>query len=104
MRAPGDLKKEIEIRLKKYLSRDKTGVRRAILDIFMKVRSLTVAEIYTHLQSKFTLTYHSVASMVGIIASRIGILHVRRSPDTATSFYELKQQYVDIVVRVTGHV
>lgn len=102
MRAPGDLKKEIELRLRKYLSRDKTGVRRAILDMFMKVRSLTVAEIYTQLQARFSLTYHSVASMVGIIASRIGILHVRRSPDTATSFYELKQKYVDIVTRVTG--
>ncbi|MDT8357556.1 MAG: DUF2551 domain-containing protein [Methanomicrobiaceae archaeon] len=102
MRAPGDLKKEIELRLKKYLSRDQTGVRRAILEMFMKARSLTVAEIYAQLQARFSLTYHSVASMVGIIASRIGILHVRRSPDTATSSYELKQQYIDIVARVTG--
>ena len=38
--------------------------------------------------------------MVGIIASRIGILHVRRNAEGTNSIYELKEQYVDVVTNV----
>jgi hypothetical protein len=38
--------------------------------------------------------------MVGIIASKLGILHVRKSADGTTSTYELKEQYVDLVKRI----
>jgi len=39
--------------------------------------------------------------MVGIIASRIGILRVTKSPDGVSS-YELKDKYIDVVVRIVG--
>jgi hypothetical protein len=39
--------------------------------------------------------------MVGIIASRIGILHALRNADGSNT-YELKEKYFDIVVRIVG--
>jgi hypothetical protein len=51
---------------------------------------------------QFAITYHSIASMVGIIASRIGILHVRRNAEGTNSVYELKEQYVDLVAKILG--
>lgn len=40
--------------------------------------------------------------MVGIIAARIGILHVRRNAVGTNTVYELKDQYVDVVTNVLG--
>jgi len=39
--------------------------------------------------------------MVGIIASRIGILRAQRNSDGIHN-YELKEKYLDIVVRIVG--
>ena len=38
--------------------------------------------------------------MVGMLASRIGILRVRRSTAGEASVYELREQYLDLVTRV----
>lgn len=100
MRTPADLKKEIESRLKNYLSRDKTGIRHELLKLFLKIKSLRVADIYDNLKGRYAISYHSVASMVGIIASRIGILHVRKDKDNVNTRYELKDQYKDIVAKL----
>ena len=102
MKSPSELKKEIETRLKGYLSRDRDGIRHELLSLFVKIKSLTIPQIYGKLQEQFSISYHSVASMVGIIASRIGILHVRRNADGTNTIYELKAQYVDVVANVLG--
>ena len=97
MRSPVDFKAQIYRRLKDYLSRDRTGIRRALLTLFMKLKTWTVPEIFAQLKMHFTISYHAVASMVGIIASRIGILRVRKNIDSNNTLYEMKEQYVDIV-------
>ncbi len=102
MRSPAEIKKEIEARLRGYLSRDRDGIRHELLNLFVKIKSLTIPQIYAKLQKRFSITYHSVASMVGIIASRIGILHVKRNADGTNTIYELKDQYVDVVTRTLG--
>lgn len=102
MRSPSELRKEIEARLKGYLSRDRDGIRHELLSLFVKVKSLTIPQIYRKLQEQFSISYHSVASMVGIIAARIGILHVRRNADGTNTIYELKAQYVDVVANTLG--
>ncbi|MDD1717244.1 MAG: DUF2551 domain-containing protein [Methanoregulaceae archaeon] len=102
MRSPAEIKKLIETRLKSYLSRDRTGIRRETLRLFLKVKSLTVADIFERLQTRFSISYHSVAAMVGIIASRLGILHVTRNRENTCSTYQLKEQYTDIVARIVG--
>jgi hypothetical protein len=101
MRSPQEIKRIIEARLRSYLSRDRTGIRREILRLFVRIKSMTVAGLVAELQKQFAVTFHAVASMVGIIASRIGILHVMKNADGASS-YELKEKYVDIVVRIVG--
>jgi hypothetical protein len=101
MRSPSEIKRVIEGRLRSYLSRDRTGIRREVLILFVKTRSITIAEIVAELQKRFTVTFHAIASMVGIIASRIGILRATRNTDGVNS-YELKEKYVDIVTGIIG--
>ncbi len=101
MRSPQEIKRVIEARLRSYLSRDRTGIRRELLRLFVRVKSMTIAELVAELQKQFAVTFHAIASMVGIIASRIGILHTIRNADGVSS-YELKEKYVDIVVRIVG--
>ena len=101
MRSPSEIKGVIEGRLQSYLSRDRTGIRREVLRLFVKTKSITIAEIVTELQKQFVVTFHAIASMVGIIASRIGILHATRTAEGVNS-YELKEKYYDIVIRIVG--
>ncbi|MCZ0859750.1 MAG: DUF2551 domain-containing protein [Methanocorpusculum sp.] len=97
MLSPSDLRKEIENRLRKYLARDKSGIRKELLSLFVRAKSLTVAQIHEKLAEKFSVSYHSIASMVGTIASKLGILSTRRSPDGTIGVYEVKEQYVDVI-------
>lgn len=101
MRSPSEIKSVIERRLNSYLQRDRTGIRREVLRLFVRFKSITVAEIVAELQKQFTVTFHAIASMVGIIASRIGILHSARNAEGVNT-YELKEKYVDIVFRIVG--
>ncbi|MFA4823943.1 MAG: DUF2551 domain-containing protein [Methanoregula sp.] len=101
MRSPTEIRRVIEGRLQSYLSRDRTGIRREVLRLFVKIKSITIAEIVAELQKQFVVTFHAIASMVGIIASRIGILHATRNED-GVNRYELKDKYFDVVVRIVG--
>jgi len=101
MRSPSEIKRVVEGRLQSYLSRDRTGIRRELLRLFVRIKSLTIAELVAELQTQFAVTFHAIASMVGIIASRIGILHVCRNTDGSNT-YELKDKYFDIVVKIVG--
>ena len=101
MRSPSEIKRLVEGRLRSYLSRDRTGIRREVLRLFVKLKSVTIAQLVAELQSQFAVTFHAIASMVGIIASRIGILRAQRNSDGIHN-YELKEKYLDIVVRIVG--
>jgi hypothetical protein len=101
MRSPSEIKRIIEGRLRSYLSKDKTGIRREVLRLFLRSQSITIAELVAELQKQFSVTFHAIASMVGIIASRIGILRATRN-DEGQNTYELKPKYFDIVIRIVG--
>ena len=101
MRSPSEIKRVVEGRLRSYLSRDRTGIRHEVLRLFLRIKSLTIAELVAELQKKFAVTFHAIASMVGIIASRIGILHAIRN-SSGVNNYEIKDKYFDIVVRIVG--
>jgi hypothetical protein len=102
MRSPQEIRTIIERRLKNYLSRDRTGIRRALLNLFLAAKSLTIAQIFEFLNRQFSISYHSVAAMVGIIASKIGILHVTKDKEGTCSVYSLKAKYVETVERIVG--
>ncbi|HJJ54745.1 MAG TPA: DUF2551 domain-containing protein [Methanocorpusculum sp.] len=97
-----DFKEEIEKRATAYLSRDKSGIRKAVLEILLKLQSVTVQQVYLFLVQKFNVTLKSVASMLGIIAAKLGILSVRREHDGDLGIYELKPQYVALVTRLVA--
>jgi Protein of unknown function (DUF2551) len=101
MRSPSEIKRVIEGRLRSYLSRDRTGIRREVLRLFLKIKSITIADLVAELQKQFSVTFHAIASMVGIITSRIGILRATRNAEGMNA-YELKEKYVDLVVRIVG--
>jgi ethanolamine utilization microcompartment shell protein EutS len=101
MRSPQEIKRVIAARLRSYLSRDRTGIRRELLRLFVRIKSITIAELVAELQKQFVVTFHAIASMVGIIASRIGILRVTKNEEGVSS-YQLKEKYVDIVVKIVG--
>jgi len=101
MRSPSEIKRVIESRLRSYLSKDKTGIRREVLRLFLRSQSITIAELVAELQKQFSVTFHAIASMVGIIASRIGILRATKKEDGQNT-YELKPKYFDIVIRIVG--
>jgi hypothetical protein len=94
------IRREIRRRLRAYLLRDRTGIRRELLGLFLRLRSLTIPRIYEFVTQRFSVSYHALASMVGIIASRIGILHVRKQADSPNAIYELKEEYVDVVTQL----
>ena len=91
----------VERRLRAYLSRDKTGIRREVLRLFVTSRSLSIAELVAHLKTRFAVTVQAIASMVGIIAARIGILCATRISGGLHN-YRLKEKYVGIVVGIVG--
>jgi hypothetical protein len=101
MRSPSEIKRVVEGRLRSYLSRDRTGIRREVLMLFLRMRSITIADLVAELQKQFSVTFHAIASMVGIITSRIGILRATRKAEGMNT-YELKEKYVDLVVRIVG--
>jgi len=102
MRSPHEIQSVIESRLRVYLSRDQTGIRRAMLKLFLRMKTLTIARICEILNRSFSISYHSVAAMVGVVASRIGILHIKKNRQGTHSIYQLKEQYVDLVARFVG--
>jgi hypothetical protein len=65
----------VERRLRSYLSRDRTGIRREVLRLFINTGSLSIAEPVAILRLRFMVIFQAIASMVGMIASRIGILY-----------------------------
>lgn len=101
MRSPSEITRVVEGRLRSYLSRDRTGIRRELLRLFVKIKSVTISELVAELQTQYAVTFHTIASMVGIIASRIGILRALRNSDGVNN-YQLKDKYFDIVVRIVG--
>ncbi|HTY51708.1 MAG TPA: DUF2551 domain-containing protein [Methanomicrobiales archaeon] len=100
MGSPDGIRREIRRRLKGYLVRDRTGIRRELLGLFVRLRSLTIPRIYEVLTRRFRVSYHALASMVGIIAARIGILHVRKPLDSHYAVYELREEYADVVTQL----
>jgi len=96
-----EIEQMIEGRLRSYLSRDKTGIRREVLRLLLRIKQMTIADILAELKEQFSVSFHTRASMVGIIASRIGILKVNRNVG-GVSTYELKEKYASMVVRLVS--
>jgi len=90
--------REIEARLRKYLDRDRNGVRRALIETLLSGQKYTTDEIYRILNGReFELNIRGVSAMVGLIGARIGILKVEMGEKNR---YYLKEEYRNLVKRV----
>jgi len=94
------LKLRIKRRLEMYLELDIDGIRKFIIDILLKLKKVTVDLLYRELNRKFKISYSAVASTLGYIHSKLGILHAYKESYKTPIVYSLKEEYVDIVKSV----
>jgi Fe2+ or Zn2+ uptake regulation protein len=94
---------EISKRLKDYLATDFQGIRRIVLQAFVKMRSLTADTLHRILSERgFTITLKQVTAMLGVIHSKLGILHAHKNTYDAKYEYSLKEKYENMVTKALG--
>lgn len=91
---------EITKRLYDYLATDVKGVRRIVLQAFVKMKRLTADTLHRMLiERDITITLKQVTAMLGVIHSKLGILHAHKNSYDAKYEYSIKEKYADIVER-----
>ncbi len=91
------LKVRIKRRLDMYLELDIDGIRKFIIDILLRLKKVTVDQLYTELNMKFNISYSAVASTLGYIHSKLGILHAYKESYKTPIVYSFKEEYIDLV-------
>ncbi len=91
------LKVKIKRRLEIYLELDIDGIRKFIIDILLRLKKVTVDQLFNELNKKFKISFSAVASTLGYIHSKLGILHAYKESYKTPIVYSLKEEYVDIV-------
>ncbi|HDJ38077.1 MAG TPA: DUF2551 domain-containing protein [Methanosarcinales archaeon] len=91
---------KIRRRMERYLELDTDGIRYAVMKTILKVREVTVDYLYDLLSKKFDITHKTVASMVGYIHSKLGIMHAHKQSYKTHIVYTLRDEYVDLVQAV----
>jgi hypothetical protein len=87
---------EILSRLAKFVDMDNDGLRRYILQSIMEAREFTVGSLHENVSRRFEVSRKVVASMIGYICSRLGILHVNKESYRSPKTYMLREEYADI--------
>jgi len=89
---------EIEGRLRRYLERDKKGIRKELLKLFLKGNKLTTKDIFNELSQRgIQLNIRGVSAMVGLMSARLGILKMELGEKNK---YFIKPEYFDLVKSV----
>lgn len=90
--------KEIETRLRKYLERDRKGVRAELLKVMLSGEKYTTKEIYKELNSRgVEIKTRGVSAMIGLMSARLGIIKMELGNRNR---YFLKPEYSELVSRV----
>jgi len=87
---------EIKSRLRKYLERDRKGIRRKLLMALLEGDKYTTEEIYKKLNTK-DVNQRGVSAMVGLMCSRLGIIKTELGERNR---YYIKPEYAEIVKSV----
>jgi len=83
-------------RIKDYLSRDKDGRRRAVLELFLKGGLYETKDIDDYLREmNFDVKNKGTPAMVGLMGSKTGILSVDVTGDH--NMYSIKDKYRQLV-------
>ncbi len=95
----GNIDDKIKTRLMKFLIKDKKGIRKCLLGLFLQTKSYTTSEIYEYLiKQGFDVNYRGIYAMVGQMHSRLGILRIY--PAREHRIYSLKENCGNIVEMV----
>lgn len=96
----GNMDERVKIRLIKFLSTDKLGIRKYLLKLFLQAKSCTTGEVYDYLiKQGFNVNYRGVSAMVGQMHSRLGILRVYLTT-RERNVYSLNEDHWDTVTMV----
>ena len=87
---------EILSRLVRFLNLDNDGLRRLVLQSIVEAQEFTVASVHEIVSRRLCVSRKVVASMIGYICSRLGILHVNKKSYRAPKTYVLRDEYADI--------
>lgn len=93
----GSLRYKIAKRLEKYLELDTNGIRNHILKVFLDIKNATVDAVYKIISKKYDVSHNVVASMVGYIHSKLGILRAHKESYKTPILYSLKEEYMELV-------
>jgi len=84
------------VRIKDYLSRDKDGRRRAVLEMFLEGGPYETKDIDDRLrENNFDIKNKGTPAMVGLMGSKTGILSVDVTGDH--NMYSIKEKYKRLV-------
>jgi len=83
--------------LEKFIELDANEVSSNILYVFLKVKKATVDTIYETLDKKRDISRSAVASMVGYIHSKLGVLRAHKKSYKTPIVYSLKEEYGDMI-------
>jgi hypothetical protein len=87
---------EILSRLVRFLDMDTDGLRRFIIQYIVEGGEFTVASLHAIVSQRFNISVKVLASMIGYICSRLGILHVAKKSYRAPKTYILRSEYADV--------
>ncbi len=91
------LRLRIKRRLEVYLELDIDGIRKFVINILLELKKVTVDMLYREINKKFKVSYSAVASTLGYIHSKLGILHAFKESYKTPTVYSLKEEYVDLI-------
>jgi predicted transcriptional regulator len=65
--------------------------------VFLQVQKTTIDELHQKITSKFEISRSAVASMVGYIYSKLGILRSYKESYKTPIVYSLKEEYAEML-------
>ncbi len=87
---------EIFGRMVRFLNLDSDGLRRAVLESMLEAREFTVASLHEIVSKRLEVSKKAIASMIGYICSRLGILHINKRSYRLPTSYVLRDEYADM--------
>ena len=99
----GTQRSEIFGRMVSVLNLDTDGLRRVVLESMVEAREFTVASLHESVSRRLEVSRKAIASMVGYICSRLGILHVNKKSYRAPKSYILRDEYADLARAVLAN-
>lgn len=91
------IRAKIKRRLQKFIELDCNGLRSHILSLFLNLKETTVDELHSSITQKYDISRSAVASMVGYIYSKLGVLRSHKESYKTPIVYSLKEEYADMI-------